>query len=85
MSGVGKLEAQLELAKLCDALEEARDAMHADREDEGAMATYNDLSTQVADARSKFRTDYPTDVSEAEDADGVAVVESIDVTGEVKP
>jgi hypothetical protein len=85
MSDTSKLEAQLALSKLCDDLEAAREVMHADRSDAEALELYNDLSEQVAKARSDFRTEFPVEVPDYEDADGTAVPEPIEVAGEVKP
>lgn len=85
MSELEKKRSELAVLELCEQLEVAREAMHDDRSDEGALAEYNRLSNEVAAARSEHRKNFPIEVPDTEDEDGVALVEPVEVTGEVKP
>jgi len=53
MSDVERLTQELELAKLCEKLEAARETMHADRS-ESNIAAYRKWCDKVATARSAF-------------------------------
>jgi hypothetical protein len=76
MSDVDRLSSELELAKLCEVLEDARDAMHADRSDAKAMAAYNAASDAVASARSTHRENYRVSVGPGDAAPEVDTVNS---------
>jgi hypothetical protein len=58
MSDVARLEAELELAKLTEHLEEAREAFHANRSNEKNLRTFKDAEVAVATARQAFRMSY---------------------------
>lgn len=76
MSDVARLEAELALAKLSETLEEAREAMHADRNPD-TIADYQEASNAVADARKRFRENYRTEVGPG---DAAPTVDTIGVT-----
>ena len=78
---VQKLKDQLKVAEASQELEAAREAMHADRTDEAAMAKYKELSQKVADARVEFRTKYPPPVPA--DGDAIATPAPVDASGGV--
>ncbi len=76
MSDVERLEAELKLAKLSEKLEEAREAMHADRTPEN-IAAYQKWSNKVAAARSEYRTKHRPGAPVGP-GDGVASVETVE-------
>lgn len=80
MSDVDRLESELEIAKLAETLENARDAMHADRSAE-TLAAYKAACNDVAAARSSFRSTYRV---EAGPGDAAPAVDTINVTAGVK-
>jgi len=81
MSETDRLESELKVSKLQDELEAAREAMHADRTNEEAMARYNEASIAVAEARSAHREQFKVIV---EEGDAAPQVDTIQVTAKVE-
>ncbi len=78
MSEVARLEAELELARKCETLEAAREAMHADR-NEQTIAAYQEACNEVAAARAAYREEHrPT--TPVEPGDGIASPETVEVS-----
>ncbi len=80
MSDVERLEAELALAKALEPLEEAREAMHADRTPETIQA-YKTAAREAAAARAAFREQHGP--PPASDADGLAMPDTVQVKGTV--
>ena len=76
MSETERLEAELELSKLTDALETAREAMHADRSNAKALQAYKDASTAVANARTAFRERFRVELGPG---DAAPIVDTVNV------
>lgn len=79
MGDTARLEAELELAKLGDALEQARDAMHEDGS-EANVAAYKEASNALAAARTSYREQHRDVVG----GDGLVAVETVEGTTGVK-
>lgn len=75
MSDVDRLKAELKLAELSEKLEEAREAMFEDNNEE-TLAAYKSASKKVADARSAFRQEYRVEVGPGDAAPEVDTVNS---------
>jgi hypothetical protein len=81
MSDVARLEAELALAKQAEALEAAREAMHADRSEE-TIGAYKTASAEYAAARTAFREAYPP--PPPAEGDAVATPETVTITSKVE-
>ncbi len=77
MSDVDRLEAELALAKLCETLEVARDALHASRTPK-TIARYKQACKDVVAARSSLRDTYrvPTGPGDAAPAVGTVALKA---------
>jgi len=77
---IERLQAELRLAKLGAALEEARKAMHADRSP-ASIAVYTKAAQKMAEARTAFRLAYP--VTRPSSGDAIATPETVKVESRV--
>jgi hypothetical protein len=75
-----RLRAELELAEACEVLEEAREALHADRNEE-TIADYKAACDTVAPMRAAFREKWEARVGPG---DAAPHVETVAVTSEAK-
>ncbi len=80
MADVERLRAELALAEAMEPLEEAREAMHADRTPE-TIEAYKAAAREAAAARVAFREQHgPPPTSEG---DGLATPDTVEVKGTV--
>lgn len=81
MSDTERLEAELELSKLSDQLEAARERVHRKRVSDDDRKTYRELNVKVAEARAAFRTKYPP--AQPAEGDATATPDTVKATGGV--
>ncbi len=81
MSDTERLRDELALAEATDALESAREKMHAANTPE-TVAAYRDESAKVVELRQAFRTKYPR--QQQSGVDGVATPDTVKATGKAE-
>jgi hypothetical protein len=81
VSDVERLRDELALAEAAEPLEEAREAMHADRSPKNVKA-YKAACAEVTVARQAFREKYPA--APQSGTDGVATPDTVKATGKAQ-